>query len=231
MARPPRKITRRDIRKPDQFVTITGEILHFVTQYRKAFLATLTFIVVVLVALWGWDAYGQRQNRLAAQEYSRALGLYQNGQYRQALQLFDRVRTYRSAPYSQVSLLYQANSYIALDDATKATTLVGDFLREERAPTFMRQLGLLSMAYLQERTGNCKGARDNFAEAEKIAGPQRDEAILGKARCSSQINDLKEALNSYRQYLTSYPASEMGSEISLRIQEIEAKIGATDGVK
>jgi len=64
-----------------------------------------------------------------------------------------------------------------------------------------------------------------FAEAEKIAGPFKDDALLGKARCSLQIQDPKGALASYRQYLTNYPGSERSGEISLRIQEVEAKIG------
>ncbi len=68
-----------------------------------------------------------------------------------------------------------------------------------------------------------------FAEAEKIAAPFRDEAILGKARCNLETQELKGALESYRQYLASYPSGERAGEISLRVQELEAKVAASGG--
>ena len=49
--------------------------------------------------------------------------------------------------------------------------------------------------------------------------------MLGKDRSRLKKSDLQEALNSYRQYLKNYPGSERSGEISLRIQEVEAKIG------
>lgn len=230
MVRSPKKISRRDIRKPDKFVTITREVLHFLSQYKTAAIAALALILVVLLGLWGWDSYRQRQNRIAGQEYNRALNLYRSGRYTQAIDAFAQVRGYGSSPYSRFSLLYQANSYIAAGDSARANAALQEFLQKERKDTFLRQLGLMTLASFQERTGRCKEAVANFAAAEGIvAGPFKDEALLGKGRCSLQNQDLKEALNSYRQYLISYPASERAAEIALRVQEIEGKIAAGAG--
>lgn len=226
MASSPKRITRKDIRRPDQFVTLTGEILHFLAQNKTAAIAALALILLVLLGLWGWDSYRQRQNRLAAMEYSRAMGLYRSSKYTEAIDAFVQVKGYNSSPYSGFSLLYQANSYMAAGDPAKAAAAIEELLRKERKDTFVRQLGLLTLASFQERTGRCKEAVGNFAAAESIAGPFKDEALLGKARCSIQNQDLKEALNSYRQYLTSFPASERVNEITLRVQEIEGKIAA-----
>ena len=66
MARPVRRITRKDIRRPDQFITLTGKLLELFAQHRTKFLALLTLIVALLFAAWGWDLYRNRQNRLAA---------------------------------------------------------------------------------------------------------------------------------------------------------------------
>lgn len=188
-------------------------------------------LLTVLVGLWGWDAYRQRQNRLAAVEYARALSLYRKGQYSQAVDRFAQVKNYSSSPYSRLALLYQASSYIALQDSAKAGAALQELLHKESKDSFVRQLGLLSLASLQERSNRCKEAGGNYAEAEKIPGPFKDEALLGKARCSVENGDFKEALSSYRQYLTNYPGSERSSEISLRIPEIEEKIAAGNGAK
>ncbi len=229
MARSPRRITRRDIRKPDQFVAVSGKIFHFIKQNRKQFIGTAVVVVLALVGLWGWNAYAQRQNRLAAKEYVRAVNLYHAGRYADSLQLFGKVKEYSLSSYRGPALLYKANSYLALDDSAKAAASLQELLKRERKESLLRQLGLLSLAYLHERAGNCKAAAPRFAEAEKIAAPLKDEAILGKARCNLETQDLKGALEAYRQYLTSYPSGDRAGEISLRVQELETKVAASGG--
>ncbi|MBI2209526.1 MAG: tetratricopeptide repeat protein [Deltaproteobacteria bacterium] len=229
MARSPRRITRRDIRKPDQFVAVTGEIFHFVKQKRKPFIGAAAAVVLALVGLWGWDAYAQRQNHLAAKDYVQGVNLYHAGKYADAVQRFDKAKEYTLSSYSAPALLYQANSYLALGDPAKAAASLAELLQQERKQSLLRQLGLLSLAYLHETAGNCKEAGPSFAEAEKIVAPFTDEAILGKARCGMETQDLKGALESYRQYLTSYPAGDRVGEVTIRVQELEAKVAASGG--
>lgn len=229
MASSPKRITRKDIRRPDQFVTLTGKILHLASAYRTRSIVCLALLLAVLLGLWGWDSYRQRQNRLAAREYSRAMSLYRSGKYTEAIDAFVQVKRYNSSAYGSFSLLYQANSYIAAGDSAKATEAVQELLQRERKDTFLRQIALLTLGSFQEKAGRCKEAVSNFAAAESIAGPFKDEALLAKARCSIQNQDFKEGLNAYRQYLTSFPGSERANEITLRVQEIEGKIAAGGG--
>lgn len=229
MARSPRRITRKDIRRADQFVTLTGEVFHYVSLHKRVFIALASLVLLALVALWGWDAYKGRQNRLAGLEYSRALNFYRAARYSEAIGLFDHVKTYGTSPYSRLALLYEANSHIALDDPKKAEAALSELLRRETGGTLIRQIGLMSLGHLQESAGRCKEAVSGFAAAAKIQAPFRNEALLGKARCAAETGDLNEALLSYREYLTSYPASEKAGELSLRVKEIEAQMGAKGG--
>lgn len=229
MASSPKRITRKDIRRPDQFVTLTGKILHLASAYRTQSIVCLALLLAILLGLWGWDSYRQRQNRLAAREYSRAMSLYRSAKYTEAIGAFDKVKRYSSSSYSRFSLLYQANSYMSAGEPTKAAAAIEELLQKERKDTFVRQLALLTLGSFQEKAGRCKEAVSNFAAAESIAGPFKDEALLAKARCSIQNQDLKEALNAYRQYLTGFPAYERANEITLRVQEIEGKIAAGAG--
>lgn len=224
MIRSPKRIRRKDIRRPDQFVTLARKLFDLTKEYKSLFLASVALLVAVLLALWGWNFYRERQDRLAAQQYSRALILYHDGKHREALDVLAHVSRSRSSLYSRLGLLYQAHSHIALQESAKAAAALQELLHRERKDHFLRQLAFLTLAYAQERTGQCQEASRNFTEAEKLQGPFKEEAILGKARCYAQSHNFKEALNSYRQYLTSYPGSERISEISLKIQEIEEKI-------
>ncbi|SRR5712692_162881 len=225
MARSSSRITRKEIRRPDQFITLTGKVLDLVAQHRTEFISSAIAAVVILLAFWGWDSYQDRQNRLAAHEFSVAVDLYHKAKYREALQSLAKLSIYRSSPYGRVGLLYQANSYIALTDNSKAESTLQELLRTERKDPFLRQLALLTLAYTQERTNRCKEAIQSFSEAEALQGPFKEDALMGKARCSTQSRNFKEALNAYRQFVLNYPASERAKDAALLAQEMESKVG------
>lgn len=229
MVRPPKRVTRKDLRQPDQFVTLTGRIIDFATEHRAPLLATAALLVVALFGAWGWNFYRATQNRLAAQQYSRALGLYHEGKYREALTQLDQVNSYYSPIYRRLSLLYQGSSYAALKEPQKAEEALKDFLSKERKDPLLRQLAFITLGYAQEKAGRCQEAARNFTEAEKLAGPFKEDALIAKARCSLQGGNYQEALGAYKQALTSFPGSERTSEVTLAIQEIEGRI--TDGAR
>jgi len=231
MARPPKRITRKELRQPDQFITLARRLWDLLRRYRASFLASLALVAIAALSLWGWELYRTRQNRLAAQEYSRGLALFHNRKYPEASQTFARVAAHRWSSYRSLGLLYQANSHIAAQEFGKAVPPLKELLDRERKDPFLRQLALLSLGYVHERTARWRDAAASFAEAAKIPGPLQEEALLGRGRSSVQAGDLKEALNSYRQYLSSFQASDRSSQIALQIQELEARIKQGSGGK
>lgn len=229
MAHSPRRITRKEIRRPDPFIVFSGRLLDIFRAHRVKFLSGFAVGGALLLAVWAGDSYRDRQNRLAAQEFSTALGLYHNGKYREALEALQKLDIYRASSYRRLGLLYQAHSYIALNDSAKADQALQDFLRSETKDPFLRQLAFLTLAHNQERTGRCKEAIDSYSKAEGLQAPMKEEALLGKARCSAQTQDFKEALNAYRQFSTSYPGSSRAKDAALLAQQMEVKAGEGGG--
>jgi predicted negative regulator of RcsB-dependent stress response len=227
----PKRISRKDLRQPDQFITFTRRFLDLLRRHRGPFLASLALVILGAIALWGWDLYLTRHNRLAAQEYTRALGLFHNRKYLDASQTFARVAAYRWSTYRSVGLLYQANSHIALQEFGKAVPPLKKLLHQARNDPFLRQLALLSLAHAHERSGQWREAAASFAEAAKSPGPFQEEALLGKGRSSLQAADLKQALASYQQHLATFQPSDRSSEARLQIQELEARIRDGSGGK
>lgn len=231
MARLRRRISRKQIRQPDQFVTFTGKLFRLFKQYRTPLAASAALLVALLVGLWGWDLNRARQNRLAAHQYARALNLYRGGRYREALDVLTRLSSYRLSHYSRIGLFYQANSHLALNDTVKAIEALEELLRREKRDPLLRQLALLALGSAQERLPQHQGAARSFDEAERTQGPLRDEALLAKARAQAQLGNGKDAIAAYRQYLSTYPATERAAQVSLRIQQLEAAEGQTKGAK
>ena len=221
----PRRITRKEIRQPDRFMTLLRQGLAFFTTHRTAAIISAVIFAVIVAALLGWDLYRGRQNRLAAEEYARAVDLYHGGKYKEALEALKRLENYRSSFYGRLGLLYTANTQAALQDTTKATDSLRQLIAREQKEPVVRQTAYVSLGYLQEEAGQCPEAASSFAEAEKIAGPLKADATLGKARCSALTGKLKDALASYRAYVSDNPSSDRINEISVRIQELGAKIG------
>jgi len=221
----PKRITRKEIRQPDRFVTLLRRGISFFTANRAFVLMAAAILAVVVAALVGWDFYSSRQNRLAAEEYARAVNLYHDGKYKEALEALKRLEVYQSSPYSRLGLLYTANTQAALQDTAKAAVALRQLLAKEQREPIVRQTAYVSLGYTQEQSGQCREAVFSFAEAEKIVGPLKADASLGKARCSALIGNLKEALASYRAYIRDNPSSDRINAIAVRIQELEAKTG------
>ncbi len=227
-----KRITRKDIRQPDQFVTVSRKIYHFVfEEYRTQSTAAAVSLLVIVLGVWGWSVHTATQKKLAADSYGQAIALYRGGRYAEALKAFGQVaQGFPSTVYGRLSELYQADTYIALDQPAPAASVLQTLLNRERDPV-IRQLALVTLATSQESQSQWKEAAKNFADAEKLQGPVKDEALLGKARSSLNAGDLKEALASYRQYASSYPDSDRGTEVALRIQDLEAKLNEKPAAK
>ncbi len=229
MVRLRKRITRKDISKPDQFITLTSRIFRYFEQHRTRIILALSLVIAVSLALWGWNLYSARQERLAAQVNSNALAAYRNGDYNDALEKFVRISDYSSTTYNQLALLYRGQSLIALKQPSEAVTVIEHFLEKEVNNSYLRQLGLMTMGYAQENSGQCTQAIKAFMDAQKITGPLQEEALIGNARCNFNNGNLKEALNAYQEYLSSFPGTQRTTEIRLRIQGIEAKMKGAEG--
>lgn len=225
MAHSPKRITRKDLRRPDQFVTFTTRLIDWVRHHRKPFLLGLGVFVGALLLYGGWDLYTSRQNRLAAQEYARALSLFHEQKYREAVGPLTELT--KSAPrmYRRLALLYLGNTHLALGEPKAAAGVFERLAREDPKPDYLGQLALLSLAQAYEKTGNLKEAAQSYAAAGKLSGPFKQQAMLGEARTEAQAGELKGALEAYRAYLAAFPGAQSSGEILLRVQELEAKVG------
>src|SRR3954471_18361537 len=105
-----RRITRKDIRQPDWFVVLVRRFVALSKTNATALIAGVAVIICLGVALFGWDVYRSRQNRLAAEEYARSVDLFHAGKYKEALDSLNRLEIYRSSYYSRLGMLYKANA-------------------------------------------------------------------------------------------------------------------------
>jgi predicted negative regulator of RcsB-dependent stress response len=226
MASTSRRLTRKELRQPDWFQTVTENAFEFYQRQRVAVYLGIAVVILLLLGIWGWGVFKERQDSMAAQEFGQAMTQYHAGRYREAIASVEKVQTYRWSRYANLAHLYEANSYLALNDFTKATTAAQRYLTGTDQNSLMRQIGLLTLADIEERQSQCKDAIKNYTEAAKIKGAFTDRAILGEARCAVQLGDVKGGIAAYRQLLKDQAESPLASFVRFQISELESKIAA-----
>jgi predicted negative regulator of RcsB-dependent stress response len=226
-ARSHKRVTRKDLRQPDWFQVATERAFEIYKHHSGKVIAAVSAFIFLLIVLWAWDFYRDRQNLKASEEFGRAAGFYQAEKYREAIAAFENVATFRWSHYARFAHLYQANSYLALNELDKALAGAQRFLAATADNSLYRQIALVTLASIEERKGQVKEALQHYSQAERINAAFRVKATLGKARTSEQTGDLKAALGAYREYVKENGASPFG----LKIAELEAKIGSEVATK
>lgn len=214
-----RKITRKELRQPDRFQVATEKALEYFQSHKNLVFAVVGALVLIGLAILGWQLFKERQNNAAALEFTNATALYQAEKYREALTAFEKVQSYRWSRYAGLAHLYQANSHIALGELDKALSSGQHAVTASRPNTLYRQLALMTLATVAEQKSDCRQAIDSYNEAHKIAAAQQAEALLGKARCLEKTGDAAGALTAYKEYVKDQPTS----ILSAKVAELESK--------
>jgi predicted negative regulator of RcsB-dependent stress response len=226
MATTSRRLSRKELRQPDWFQTVTENAFEFYYRQRVAVYLGIAVVILLLLGIWGWTVFKERQDSMAAQEFGQAMNQYHAGKYREAVAGLGKVQNYRWSRYANLAHLYEANSYLALIDFTKATNAAQRFIVGTDQNSLMRQIGLLTLADIEERQSQCKEAIKNYSEAGKIKAAFTERAFLGEARCAVQMGDVKGGIAAYRQLLKDQPESPLAGYVRFQISALESKIAA-----
>jgi predicted negative regulator of RcsB-dependent stress response len=226
MASTSRRLSRKELRQPDWFQTATESALGLYEEHRLKVFLGVGAIVVLLLGTWGWKAFKERQDAMAALEFSQAVTQYHAGKYSEALASLTKVQTYRWSRYANLAHLYEANSHLAMNDLAKATSAAQRFIVGTKQNSLMRELGLLTLGVIEERKSQCKEAIKHYAEAQKIKGAFATRAFLGEARCAVEIGDLRAGIAAYRQSLKDQPESAFATYVTVQIADLESKLSA-----
>jgi predicted negative regulator of RcsB-dependent stress response len=226
MASSTRRLSRKELRQPDWFQTTTENALASFERHRVPVYLGIGAIILLFVGIWGWRAFKEHQDSSAAQEFSQALIQYHAGKHREAIAALEKVQSYRWSKYSNLAHLYEANSYLALNELAKAANAAQRFIVGTTQNSLMRQIGLLTLAAIEERKSQCSDAIKHYVEASKIKAALMDRALFNQARCAVHMNDIQAAIAAYRQLLKDEPESASAGYITFRIGELEAKLAA-----
>ncbi len=212
MARTEQRLTRKDLRQPDEFQTLSRQALEFVEANRTMVIAALGAVIVLLLAIVAYRMISQSREAGASSAYTEARQLLTDKKYADAAARFDEVANrYAGTSYGPLALLERGNALLLSDQAADAASAYERFLQSSPPTDYLRQLGHTRLAYAQEKLGKTADAQKSFTTASTEPGPFAAEALFGAARTAEAAGDATKAKELYAQLLEKHPTTDYRS--------------------
>ncbi len=159
------KITKRDM-KEDSFVTFMLQTKDFLLERWVYFIGGVALVVVVIVALSIMQSERGKNEKEAADVYSRAMSSYLQRNYQVAIidfqSILDNYGSTSSAPAARFNL---GNAYFGVKNYTEAITAFETYLRKYGDDKVFASSALAGIGASLAGNGDLRGAADKYREA------------------------------------------------------------------
>ena len=201
------RLRRKDIKRPDEFITFTGHALTWARQHQQLAIWGGVGVLACLVAIGVASAYRGARERDANADFSRALTkLAANDYSGAASELIETSGRWEGTGVSPLAGLVGANAALRAGDADKAITeLTRLQVDSQDLPSYLQQQLLVSWGAALESKQQWLDAATKYKEATILAGPYTADAMLGEARTRELGGQADIALEVYRQVYEQFP--------------------------
>ena len=228
-----RKITKKQLKEPDEFITITERTFVFIRQHTKKIAAAGVILLVLILAAVFFQMWEKRKEEDAARAFGVALEISGRGtaqaqessaqDFKAVLEKFDEIiLKFPRTSSGKISLVFKGNILLKLeeyDEAIKTFTIFLDKAGKERLYRYFAWEGL----------GHAFEGKKDYAKAleayKKILdigeGYQLAEAHLSIAYCYEKLNKNKEALENFKAFLNNSQKSSLTNPILRKISYLE----------
>ncbi len=208
-----RRITRREIKKPDEFISATERAFRFLMEHRRQALYLALAVVAAVAGTFGYRYYESKQEARAETALYRALSLEERTEA-----LRDVVSLHGGRKAGELARLYLAHELRKKGELSEAEARYREVLKRASQGSYERELARWGLAYVLEEKGELREALSLYLALLRQNGGHlpREEAFLGAARIHEKLGQKREALGLYRALLKEYPSSPL---IRLDIRE------------
>jgi tetratricopeptide (TPR) repeat protein len=218
---PRTRFRRKDLKRPDKFVSRGRQLLVWVGENRRRVTQVAAGIAVVAVLVTGFFSVRGARARQANEDLSRGLVELHNGNYSQAAtHLADVASRWGATAPGRIATLYAASADIRASNFETAALLLQDVVAEPQWPPYLRQQALTNLAFALERKGDLAAAAGRYAEASGVQGPYTALAIVGEARCREGLGDKEAARKLYERLTREFPQASENELISAKMAEL-----------
>jgi hypothetical protein len=200
-----KRLTRKDLRGPDEFQTLTVRALDWAQENSRTVWIVAGIAVAVLIAIAVVLGVMQSREARAAREFYGASELFKREQWGEALASFTTIADdLGGTTYGRLAQLYAARSAARAGETARAVELYRAYLQETPQSAAVEQLARLDLGIALEKTDPA-GARAEIERALALEGPARPLAMIRLAALAESGGDKAKAIELYRRYLEDAP--------------------------
>jgi tetratricopeptide (TPR) repeat protein len=228
-----KKIIKKKLKEPDEFVTLTERAYLFISHHFKP-IAGGGIVVLLLILLFLLYQRWERRNEenafqmlnAAAETYQTVSSPYRDAsaqEYKNVLERFNEVATKvpRTSP-GKLALLYQGNINLRLGEFDQAIQVYESFLQKGGKGGLYSCFAMEGLGYSHEGKKDYEKAIHAYQrEIESGENFQLANAYLGLGRCYEKLGKTKEAVENYRSFMKVSQKSEMKNIVLGKISNLE----------
>jgi tetratricopeptide (TPR) repeat protein len=224
------KLTRKDLKAPDEFITLTGRVLSFATQHLRAIGLIVGGVIACVIVVWGLVAYVRSIEREAF------ASLWQiEGQLRSAAdtdvvppasieRLQQITQQFGAGEARDYAWLYLGHARYRQGDYVAAVTAYQQAAAQVQPTNLLWALASLGAAYALEAQGDFRPAQDAYQRVIDIKPAGLIvEAYLGKGRAAEQSQDVETAIAAYSAVIEQFPARAGALGLADKVEALKAR--------
>jgi tetratricopeptide (TPR) repeat protein len=229
----PKKIIKKKLKEPDEFVTLSERAYVFISHHFKP-IAGGGIVVLLLILLFLLYQRWERRNEenafqmlnAAVETYERVSSPYRDAptqEYKGVLEGLIEVATKfpRTSP-GKLAILYQGNINLRLGEFDQAIQAYESFLQKGGEERLYRCFAMEGLGYSYEGKKDYEKAINAYQrEIESGEGFELANAYLGLGRCYEKLGKAKEAVENYRSFMKVSKKSEMKNIVLGKISNLE----------
>jgi tetratricopeptide (TPR) repeat protein len=226
--KPPKKISKRQELRQDQVVTFYAKAWDFFDKNRKLVYSVLGAVAAVVVIAIGIMLYGSAQNRKAAELLGEIVRVYEQGDYRAALDgvdgrtgLIEIANKYGSTETGNMATYYAADALFRLGEYDQALTF---FKRYDKDDNIIGASALAAEAAIYEQREEYERAGNLYRRAaliykNELTSPQY---LLDAGRAYEKAGEYDKARSVYQEIQKLFPESPTAGGIDFYLARVNA---------
>ncbi len=228
-----KKIIKRKLKEPDEFITFTERIYLFVAHHAKPIALGAGIVLVLLLLTFLFQTWEKKNAESANQMFNLAVETYQMvsspyregspQEYKSVVESFNEViAKFPKTQPGKLAILYKGNVYLWLGEFDEAIKAYEDYLKKAGKEKLYRAFAMEGLGYAYE------GKRD-YAKAVAYLEAGRDKGNKNKIE-SNDPEMLVSLANSYYRTKKFSEALEIYFEMSKQFPEVRQIQEALQGV-
>jgi hypothetical protein len=200
------RIRRKDLKRPDQFVTLSSRFIDWVRANSGLAIAVGGAAVVILATVGLFTAFRSARRHDANGDLARAMATLRADNLAAAAgELSEVSRRWDGTSLAGLAGALAANTELRLGNLDKAIAEIEKLASSKDLPPYLRQQLLLAWGYALAQKQAWAEAAAKYEAAEALGGPYTGQAVLAQARAKESAGDGEAARVLYRKFYDQFP--------------------------